>query len=231
MKTLKSIITLKSPSIIGISIFASLAYYGLMDKHTEVPHVDTAMAKSRQIQSLAVDSINDLSTKEVQSILETRLRGESKKMAATLATHISKLSMQYRISPSIILSVISAESSFRTDARSYVGAMGLMQVRPTTAQYISDKYRLRTYRRAKDLNNPFINVTVGVAYLHYLRNRFSNSIHYVAAYNMGPTALAGKLSNNTFDLGKAKLEKYVGEIHDEAHQLRRKARAYVVASY
>mgnify|MGYP006149001023 CR=1 FL=1 len=30
---------------------------------------------------------------------------------------------------------------------------------------------------------------------------------------------------------KAKLEKYVGEIHDEAHQLRRKARAYVVAAY
>jgi soluble lytic murein transglycosylase-like protein len=230
MKTL-NINTLRSPSIIGISIFASLAYYGLMDKnHAEsAARVNTATAKGREIQSLAVDSINDLSTVEVEKILQNRLRGQKKKLAPALAAHISKLSLQYRISPSIILSVISAESSFRTDARSFVGAMGLMQVRPATAKYISDKYRVRSYRHGKDLNNPFINVSVGVAYLHYLRSRFNNSIHYVAAYNMGPTALAGKLSTNSFALGK--LEKYVGEIHEEAHQLRRQSRAYMVAGY
>jgi soluble lytic murein transglycosylase len=123
------------------------------------------------------------------------------------------------------LSVIQAESTFRNDARSPVGAVGLMQVLPSTAKYIAKKWKIQTYKKARDLNDPFINVTVGVAYMAYLRARFENPMHYIAAYNLGPTTVGRMLDENNFALGK--VTKYVTEIHAEANSLRNRSNSLV----
>jgi hypothetical protein len=232
MKT--TTLTINPQSILSVGILAGLAYYGILDKDfgksfqmKAEPSTATSSKEIPQMESFEDDYLNDMNGREIEAVFSSRLASKNKQLAVSLARQVQELSARYRISPSIVLSVINEESTFRIHARSYVGAMGLMQLRPTTAKYIAKKYGIRTYRKAADLANPIINITVGVAYLHYLRERFGNSIHYVAAYNMGPTAVAGKISNKTFALGK--LEKYVSEIHKEAKKLRHGSKALLIA--
>jgi soluble lytic murein transglycosylase-like protein len=152
-----------------------------------------------------------MSVKEVESVLRHRLKGRKHKAkAARLAKHLVEQCEAYGFSPALVLSLMSTESSFNTRAVSHVGAIGLMQVMPVTAGYISKKRRIREYRTPKDLYNPVINITVGVAYLAYLRAKFRTADHYLAAYNMGPTNVYRDMNRNGEDLTVA--QGYVNKI-------------------
>ncbi len=129
-----------------------------------------------------------------------------------------ELSDQHQFSPTFILSVIETESSFRTGVISKAGAVGLMQLLPATAKETAERYNIRSYKSAADLHNPVVNLRLGVAYMSYLRKQFGHSLHYVAAYNMGPTALRRKLRNNDYGLGA--LDHYVRTIHERSRTLR-----------
>lgn len=144
---------------------------------------------------------------EVEAVMSNRLRGPAKKQAEELAKHLVELCDEYRFDPAFVLSLIHKESSFNPKARSHVGALGLMQILPSTAQYIADRIDYEGYRKASDLRNPFINLSLGVAYLSYLRGRFPASQQFLAAYNMGPTAVGRMVHRRAFKLGA--LEGYV----------------------
>lgn len=185
---------------------------------------------SKRVPALAGDFLADMSLQSIEQEFQSNLRKKNKPQAKKLAKQVYDLSKAYSISPSLILSVIKAESSFQFHAQSHKNAFGLMQIQPGTAEFISKKYNLKGYKTKKDLLNPSINLSLGVAYIHYLRNRFSNSVKYVAAYNMGPNAVAQQMTNGTFRLGK--LEKYVSEIHDSVETLRFKsAKNSAIASF
>jgi soluble lytic murein transglycosylase len=84
------------------------------------------------------------------------------------------------LDPLIIISLIRQESAFNPEAKSGVGAKGLMQLMPATAR--------RFNRRVKvsHLGNPEINVAIGAKYLRQLINRFDgNLIFALASYNAG----------------------------------------------
>lgn len=91
---------------------------------------------------------------------------------------------------SLALAVIKAESDFIPDAMSHKGAIGLMQLRPSTAFYIGDKIGVKI--RKKDLTTPDINVKLGISYIKYLEERLSQIkdeerrlILILASYNSG----------------------------------------------
>ncbi len=84
-----------------------------------------------------------------------------------------------------MLAVIQTESSFNPDMVGGVGEVGLMQLRPETAEWLVKKERLRVSQ--KPLVDPIKNIQIGAAYMSYLRERFDDHARlYVAAYNMGP---------------------------------------------
>lgn len=86
----------------------------------------------------------------------------------------------------LVMSIARQESEFNHQAASHVGALGLMQVMPATAQQMADQIGL-DYSRARMTDDPFYNARLGAAYLHGLRNRFGPSSALVAAgYNAGP---------------------------------------------
>lgn len=102
------------------------------------------------------------------------------------ADHISSSAQRHKVSPYLVAAVIEAESDWVPDARSGVGAAGLMQVMPSTAAELArrglvdgDEYPPTA------LSEPRINIEYGAAYLRYLVERYHEVETALAAYNAG----------------------------------------------
>jgi len=89
------------------------------------------------------------------------------------------------INPAWIYGVIRQESAFVQDARSATGAMGLMQLMPSTAKYIS-RSMPKKYRGRSKLTQADTNLALGTRYLQKMLKRFSGqTVLATAAYNAG----------------------------------------------
>lgn len=111
---------------------------------------------------------------------------------------------KYNLEPYVIASVINVESSFKKDAKSNAGAVGLMQILPSTASYVSSIYNIN-YSNSSDLFSPEINIEVGCAYLRYLLNKFNNLETTIASYNAGETVVRSWLNNEEYSINKKSL--------------------------
>jgi peptidoglycan lytic transglycosylase len=90
----------------------------------------------------------------------------------------------YNLDPALLAAVIYQESKFRADAKSSSGAIGLMQLRPETAEGIAIRTG-GTRFRVSDLYNPEINVRYGSWYLRHLLDKYNDEKTALAAYNAG----------------------------------------------
>jgi len=87
---------------------------------------------------------------------------------------------RHRVDPALVRAVIETESNWNPSARSRKGAMGLMQLIPTTAQRFG----------VNDAFNPKQNVDAGVRYLKMLLERYNGNLDLaLAAYNAGEGAV------------------------------------------
>ncbi len=102
-----------------------------------------------------------------------------------------------------ILSVINVESHFNKNAISPKGAVGLMQVLPTTADEIVKNLNLGDY----DLENPQTNIYIGSVYLAQLLNKFKDLKIALCAYNAGPANVKSWLSDEKYSSDGTTLEK------------------------
>lgn len=155
------------------------------------PHADPTDDFSYSI-AYATDSddIHLMKEEEVTAILVDHMDRFPKSESRKLSHHLLDLCKQYRFDPAFILSLIQVESGFRKNIVSYAGAMGLMQLMPSTAEVVAKRYNVR-YTGERSLLDPFTNVSLGVAYLSELRKKYRGVSPYFqfAAYNMGPAKL------------------------------------------
>lgn len=109
---------------------------------------------------------------------------------------LAKESFKNDLDPLLVLAVIQTESSFRKNIVSHKGAIGLMQVLPNTAHYVSDMNdHIKLSNAYEELFVPEKNITIGINYLSYLIKKFDNKKHALIAYNMGPTNLVRKIKS------------------------------------
>ena len=90
---------------------------------------------------------------------------------------ITTAAVYYSLPPALVKAVIAVESNFEPQAVSHAGALGLMQLLPTTARevFVADPFD------ATD------NIYGGTRYLRILANRFGGDVRLtLAAYNAGP---------------------------------------------
>ncbi|MFL6013250.1 MAG: lytic transglycosylase domain-containing protein [Gaiellaceae bacterium] len=90
----------------------------------------------------------------------------------------------YDLNPALLAAVIETESKFRADAKSSSGAIGLMQILPSTAHGIAVHTGGSRFR-TEDLYNPEINVRYGAWYLRHLLDKYDDERTALAAYNAG----------------------------------------------
>lgn len=102
------------------------------------------------------------------------------------ASQVQKYSKEFSVPKELVWSIMRAETQYRKDAVSPVGALGLMQVMPYTG------YKLANILKDSDFNpvqllNPDVSVRYGSAYLRRLSQNFNGVLPLVAAaYNAGP---------------------------------------------
>lgn len=92
---------------------------------------------------------------------------------------------RHDVDPAWAFAVIRQESAFATDARSPAGALGLMQLLPTTARRLAHSLRL-PFGGRYDLLDAQTNIRLGIGYLKRVQERFSgHPVLATAAYNAG----------------------------------------------
>ncbi len=96
---------------------------------------------------------------------------------------VNEYGEKYKVDPILLLSVIRAESSFQPEAKSPMGARGLMQIMPETGKWIAEK--LKVEFDEEKLDDPRYNIEFGTYYLSYLLDHFSEKEVALAAYNGG----------------------------------------------
>ncbi|MEM8798519.1 MAG: lytic transglycosylase domain-containing protein [Pseudomonadota bacterium] len=90
----------------------------------------------------------------------------------------------------IVHGIIRQESAFETTARSRAGALGLMQLLPSTAKITARRIGV-PYDRARLTRDPVYNLQLGQAYFGKLQRMFEGShILPIASYNAGENAVA-----------------------------------------
>lgn len=101
-------------------------------------------------------------------------------IADPLTGFIAEASQRFALPASSIRAVMQVESGGDVRAFSPKGAMGLMQIMPTTWTALRQRYGL-----GADPYDPHDNIMAGTAYLRELQDRFGES-GFLAAYNAGP---------------------------------------------
>ena len=99
---------------------------------------------------------------------------------------VVRRSRDINLDPAYVYGLIRQESRFVTDARSHVGASGLMQVMPATARWTARKLGMTSFQPAQ-LTDRDTNIAIGTGYLKLVLDDFSGSMPMAAAaYNAGP---------------------------------------------
>jgi soluble lytic murein transglycosylase len=92
-----------------------------------------------------------------------------------------------KLDPAYVYGLIRQESRFVMDARSHVGASGLMQVMPATAKWTAKKIGMTQFT-PDQITDREVNVAIGTGYLNLVLDDFEGSMPLAtAAYNAGPS--------------------------------------------
>lgn len=184
--------------IVGLDDWAKWDLYEIERRTLSKEHLKILMSEYENLEyyhrSTAI-SVNHFSSLRAQHGIEgVRYIWEQTYPRAYLSP-VEKASREFSIPKELIWGIMRTESSYKKDAISPVGAMGLMQVMPVTGQKVSVLLGDDSFE-AKNLLRPEVGIRVGSKYLQRLMKNFENRIPLVAAgYNAGPHRVKAWLYN------------------------------------
>lgn len=163
----------------------SLAEKHEIDYEAEIEQIKRTIQDVKEVKKLVVN-------KELEFISKLIFDLTQSDQSENFAILITDEAKKQGIDPLLVTAVILAESTFKIDARSKVGAIGLMQLMPRTAEYISQLKELGI--ESEEVKVPEQNIKLGVTYLKEMAKQFSGNLHLtLVAYNWGPGALTKAL--------------------------------------
>jgi len=181
-------------AVLGAGFFLGVRYQERVDAHGQI-------ARLVEVQKIRITRLQEDALRLRTAIMlrdyleEVRVRLPRETYQAMVAA-ISDASIRYDVPPETILAVIRIESTFDADAISGAGAVGLMQILPSTAAELARELSLDWSGEA-DLHDPATNIALGTYYLTKLLGRFNDLTQALAAYNEGPTRVAERARRST----------------------------------
>jgi hypothetical protein len=154
-----------------------------------------------------------------------KLKDWSSESIRDLSLFIVLKSEEFQISPYLILSLIQVESAFDAKAISPKGAIGLMQLMPSTAEAVAQEKGI-PFSGVTSLEDPKLNIYLALHYIKELKATFPQNKHMLTAYNMGPSALQKKLKNGD-DFSNSYYEKVMGTMVHFQREARRGNRRWL----
>lgn len=110
---------------------------------------------------------------------------------------IESISEDYNLDSSLVASVINVESSYKNLTKSPKNAIGLMQIKLSTANYLNSLNNENNISE-NDLYDPTTNILYGCRYLRYLIDKFDNTYTALASYNAGETRVRSWLNDKNY---------------------------------
>ncbi|MEH2295570.1 lytic transglycosylase domain-containing protein [Nostoc sp.] len=109
---------------------------------------------------------------------------------------IEKWSTERKLNPLLVTALIRQESRFEPKIKSIANATGLMQLLPSTAQWIAPQIKVDI--KTINLENPNDNIMLGTWYLDHTHQQYNNnSLLAIASYNAGPGNVSKWLQTQT----------------------------------
>ena len=121
---------------------------------------------------------------------------------------VEKYSAEYDVPEYIIYSVIYVESSFDKNAVSPSGAIGLMQLMPSTYTWLAEINNEET----KDIFDSEENIKYGTYYLAFLYDRYESWEIAFAAYNAGMGNVDSWLKEDIYEIKFSETKNYVDKL-------------------
>ncbi len=113
---------------------------------------------------------------------------------------VKKYSEEYNVDRELIYSIIKTESNFNKDVVSSAGAVGLMQIMPSTLEWLTEYYTGEDFNKL-DLYDFETNIKYGTLYLSILLKRYNSKSAVICAYNAGIGNVDSWLKDNKYSDG------------------------------
>lgn len=149
-------------------------------------------ASMQDLTSTTTGAADQLIVADVLRRLSNRHTGLQERERLRVARTIVREARRHDLDPDLVIAVIEVESAGYHLAVSHVGAMGLMQLLPSTAEELAGKHGIE-WLGDDTLFDPVVNIMLGTAYLRQLTNRFGDVSVALAAYNWGPGRIHRRL--------------------------------------
>ncbi len=174
-------------------------------KKETVRDLAQAIAKQSNKTTSKVEG-GDGKTRTVVRVQMNMVPNNLSKNAALYKDHVATYVQTYNIETSLVFAIMEQESNFNPRAKSWVPAIGLMQLVPRTAGVDAYKY---VYKKEWVPDMPYLydaknNIELGTAYLRILYNTFRNvkdadcrRLCVIASYNTGAGNVARAFTGNT----------------------------------
>ena len=163
----------------------------------------------------------EISAQEFERIVLDSVPFDMRRRVEKYISTTLQFAAKYQVDPFWVLAIMWTESHFRSNAKSYVRATGLMQIMPQTGHFLSKamKRPIPAAMVRELINDPVVNIEMGVFYLKTLLERFNDNYRLATvAYNMGPGRVKKRLERR-LDVGVR--NRYLNRVR----------RAYVRLSY
>jgi soluble lytic murein transglycosylase-like protein len=138
-----------------------------------------------------LEARENLAASEREATIEESLRQYKEyNLSRDLAEQIYDVATASEVDPEVAYGLVRAESSFRNTSTSPVGAIGLTQLMPKTAEWLQPGVS------QKELRDPATNLRIGFKYLRSLIDKYNGDTDLaLVAYNRGPGTVDRELKN------------------------------------